>query len=71
MIDNILLHFNSPEEEIEIGRDILCLVSSWGEIPYFLICNRKLRGICNSFDAKILDEHTQLLKWAYLPEITE
>lgn len=55
------------EEDIEVARDILCLVTSWEEPPYFIVMQRKERGIVNAFDGKIID-NTRILKWAYLPE---
>ena len=75
LLDNLKLEFKefTSEEDIEMSQEILCLVSSWGESPYFLVMERKERGICNAFDGKLLIgnafESTEILKWAYLPAV--
>lgn len=68
LLNNLQLDFKdfTSEEDIEMAKEILCLVSSWGEPPYFLVMERKERGICNSFDGSLLD-NTEILRWAYLP----
>lgn len=72
-LDDLQLDFKKFKsvEEIEMAQEILCLVSSWGEPPYFLVMERKERGICNAFDGELLVgnafENTEILKWAYLP----
>lgn len=58
--------FNT-KEDIEIGKDILCLVTSWEEPPYFIVLIRYEDDIYNAFDNEPL-ENTKILKWAYLPE---
>lgn len=69
-LDNLKLDFKdfTSEEDIEMAQEILCLVSSWGEPPYFLVMERKERGICNSFDGSLLD-NTEILRWTYLPAV--
>ena len=68
-LNNPVLDFKdfANEEEIEIAKDILCLVTSWEEPPYFIVMQRKKRGMINAFDGKAID-NTRILKWAYLPE---
>lgn len=70
MDNDLYLQFHpfSSEEEIKMGYDILCLVSSWDEPPYFIVMQRKIWGIVNAFDGMVL-ENTKILKWAYLPEV--
>lgn len=70
MLNKLFLNFKPfvSEEDIEMGRDILCLVSSWEELPYFIVMQRKVFGIVSAFDASSL-ENTKILEWAYLPEI--
>lgn len=67
---DITLNFREFDSinDIEMTRDILCLVSSWEETPYFIVMQRKEHGIVNSFDGSVLD-NTKILKWAYLPEV--
>lgn len=71
-MENLTLKFENfvSENDIEMGRDILCLVSSWDEPPYFIVMQRKIKGVVNAFDATEL-ENTKILKWAYLPEINK
>lgn len=68
-LNNLTLNFKTftNEEEIEMTREMLCLVTSWEEPPYFIITRRYNRGICNAFDGKPL-ENTRIIKYAYLPE---
>ena len=68
-LNNIMLNFKAftNEEEIEMAKDILCLVTSWEEPPYFIVMERKERGIVDAFNGKVI-ENTRILKWAYLPE---
>lgn len=68
-LDKLQLEFHifTSIEEIEIGKDLLCLVSSWEETPYFIVMHRKITGMVNSFDGTVL-ENTRILKYAYLPE---
>lgn len=70
MLKNLNLNFKPfvSEDEIEMGRDILCLVSSWDEPPYFIIMTRKVFGIVVALDASPL-VHTKILNWAYIPRI--
>lgn len=70
MLNKLILDFKPfvSENDIEMGHDILCLVSSWDELPYFIVMQRKVFGIVSAFDASIL-ENTKILEWAYLPEI--
>lgn len=67
-LNNLQLDFKdfTSEEDIEMAQEILCLVSSWGEPPYFIVAERKINGICNAFDGMLL-QNTEILKWAYLP----
>lgn len=69
-MENLNLKFEKfvSEDDIEMGRDILCLVSSRDEPPYFIIMTRKVFGIVIAFGASKLD-NSKILKWAYLPEI--
>lgn len=57
----------SSENEIVLGRDILCLVSSNNEPPYFIVMTRKLKGMVNALDGMKL-KNTKILKYAYLPK---
>ena len=68
-MDNLVLHMKEfvTENEINMAKDVLCLVSSWEEQPYFLVMQRKVRGMVNAFDGSDV-ENTRILKWAYLPE---
>lgn len=68
-MNNYTLDFKAftSEDEIKYGKDILCLVTSWEEPPYFIVMQRKYRGIVNAFDGSPLQK-TRILKWAYLPE---
>lgn len=68
-LNSLVLGFKdfTNEEEIEMAKDILCLVTSWEEPPYFIVMQRKERSIVNAFDGKLID-NTRILKWAYLPE---
>lgn len=68
-LNSLVLGFKdfTTEEEIEIAKDILCLVTSWEEPPYFIVMQRKEHGVVNAFDGKFID-NTRILKWAYLPE---
>lgn len=70
LLDNLELEFKefTSEENIEMSQEILCLVSSWGEPPYFIVAKRKWNGICNAFDGMLL-QNTNILKWAYLPAV--
>jgi len=70
-INSLNLDFKlcTNDEEIEMTKSILCLVTSWEEPPYFIIMKRYERGICNAFDGKPI-ENTRIIKWAYLPEYT-
>ena len=67
-LNSLCLDFKvfTSEDEIEVGRDILCLVTSYEEPPYFIVLKRYERGICNSFDGEPLN-NTRILKWTYLP----
>ena len=67
-LNSLVLDFKNftNEEEIEMAKDILCLVTSWEEQPYFLVMQRKVRGMVNAFDGSDV-ENTRILKWAYLP----
>lgn len=69
-LDNLQLDFKdfTSEEDIEMAKEILCLVSSWGEPPYFIVTERKTNGVCNAFDGMLL-QNTEILKWAYLPAV--
>lgn len=62
--------------EMEPGADILCLVSSWEEPPYWVIVTKKLKGykhpkecIVESFSGKPLI-NTKILKWKKLPDLS-
>lgn len=68
-LDSLLLKFKDfiTEDDIDLGKHILCLVSSWEEPPYFIVCYRSEKGIVSVFDGNVL-ENTDVLKWAYLPE---
>ena len=55
------------ENEIEMSKEILCLVTSWEEPPYFIVLSRYERGVCNAFNGELL-KNTRIIKWAYLPE---
>lgn len=68
-IGSLTLKFNAfiSEDDIEMGKDILCLVTSWEEPPYFIVLNKHIKGMCNALDGMKL-ENTRILKWAYLPE---
>lgn len=70
LLDNLELEFKNftSEDDIEMCRELLCLVSSYEEEPYFIVIVRYERGICNAFDGKLL-ENTEILKWAYLPAV--
>lgn len=67
-LNHICLDFKTftSEEEIEMSRDILCLVTSYEEPPYFLVMKRYERGICNAFNGELLNR-TRIIKWTYLP----
>lgn len=69
-LNKVMLEFNdfTSENNIETGRDVLCLVSSYEEPPYFIVMNKKIYGLVNSFDGDVL-ENTKIIKWAYLPEV--
>ena len=54
------------EEDIIMSREVLCLVTSWDEPPYFIVMKRTFGGMVNASDMKLLD-NTKILKWAYLP----
>ena len=54
------------EEDIIMSREVLCLVTSWDEPPYFIVMKRTIGGMVNASDMKLLD-NTKILKWAYLP----
>lgn len=58
------------EDEIEYGKDLLCLVSFYDELPEFVILQRKEDGIRMSFNNSKL-ENMRILKWAYLPDTLE
>ena len=68
-LNNLVLDFNdfSNEEEIKLGKPILCLVTSWEEPPYFIVMKRKFKGIVDAYSGELL-ENTRILKWTYLPE---
>ena len=69
MKDNKLsLEFHDfiSEDEIEVGKQLLCLVTSWEEPPYFVIMTRKVFGMRVSLDCSELD-NARIIKWAYLP----
>lgn len=68
-LNNLSLVFNdfTSVENIDMARDVLCLVTSWEEPPYFIVMNRNIDGMANAFDGTVLD-NTKILKWAYLPE---
>ena len=70
LLNNLELEFKkfTSEEDIEMDQEILCLVSSWEEPPYFIVAERKINGICNAFDG-ILLQNTEILKWTYLPAV--
>lgn len=70
-LNNLTLDFNDfiSEEDIKMAREILCLVTSWEEPPYFIVLKRYERGICSTFNGEKI-ENTKILKWAYLPENT-
>lgn len=55
------------KDEIELGRQLLCLVTSWEEPPYWIIMERKEYGMRESFVNFEL-ENTRIIKWAYLPD---
>lgn len=56
------------EEKISYGVDILCLVSSYDEIPYYVVMQRKMDGLRVALDNSVL-EKTKILKYAYLTEV--
>lgn len=67
-LNHLCLDFKSftSVEEIEMSREILCLVSSYEEPPYFIVLKRYERGICNDFNGEPL-KNTRIIKWTYLP----
>lgn len=71
-ITNMNLQFKDfkDENEIEMAKEILCLVTSWEEPPYFVVMRRFEHGIGMDFNGEII-ENTRILKWAYLPEFSE
>lgn len=64
---NLEFHDFTSEEDIEQGVDMLCLVTSWEEPPYFAIMQRKVWGMVFSLDCSTPEERTKILKYAYLP----
>lgn len=55
------------EEIIAYGVDILCLVSSYEEKPYYVVMQRKVDGLRVALDNSEL-KNTKILKYAYLTE---
>lgn len=55
------------EDEIELGRQLLCFVTSWEEPPYFIVMTRTVYGMRMDFDSSEI-ENTRIIKWAYLPD---
>lgn len=42
---NVPIDYKFTDEDIEIGEDILCLVTSYEEPPYFIVMQRKVNGM--------------------------
>lgn len=53
-------------EAIKFSQEVLCLVSSWEEPPYFIVMKRVEKGMVNSYNNEVL-ENTTILLYAYLP----
>lgn len=57
-------------EDIKLGVDLLCQITSYNEPPYFVVMQRKIWGMVVAFDGYEI-ENSRILKYAYLPDIYE
>lgn len=67
---NLEFHDFTSEEDIKPGVDVLCLTTFCDEPPYFVVMQRKVWGMVVAFDGYEI-ENSQILKYAYLPDINK
>ena len=67
---NLEFHDFTSIEDIKLGVDVLCLTTFFDEPPYFVVVQRKTWGIIVAFDGYEIDS-SQILKYAYLPDVSK